>query len=144
MKSDLLSSDSDWVIGSRRLDAILELVEGDKPLWSATELRELLQAQLELPLPAKRSWQSASEKSASPGPAIRSLLVNADTPLELLIAVKEIAKSWLRAPRALPHEIAQILYLAAITAALLYRHDRITSLSRISLRTQLGWALAQH
>ena len=143
MKSTVLSSNRDWVIGSRQLDGILELVEGSQSLWREMDLRELLQAQLDLPLPPDRARRSAHGQFTTASETIRNLLSRTGTPLELLIAIKELAKSWLREPAAFPREIAEILYLAAIAAAALHCHKRITSLSRVSMRARLSWALAQ-
>ena len=70
MKSTVLSSNRDWVIGSRQLDGILELVEGSQSLWREMDLRELLQAQLDLPLPPDRARRSALTDN-SPRPAKR-------------------------------------------------------------------------
>jgi hypothetical protein len=113
------------------------LVDG-APIWPDHELRNILQHQLESLLEFDLSRNDpppiAPPRPDNPAadPPIRTfgdLFRHPRPPLELLIRVKQFAKSAHADPNAtLPPEIASFLYYGAIAAALVRLGTRITTL----------------
>jgi hypothetical protein len=62
---------------------------------------------------------------------------------DLLLCVKQYAKTLGPGPALLPKEIAMVLYLGAIAAARLRLGERISTLSDESLASGIKWALEQ-
>jgi hypothetical protein len=132
------------------LAALLQASDDSSALWSEHELIAIFQHQLSAPLVqdllalAPQLPEKLHEWEATYGVKLacfRDLFSSPVAPRELLELVKEFAKSH-RADSAgsLPQEIAAILYLAAISAALVYGDHRITALDDEWLRPNLEWA----
>jgi hypothetical protein len=109
------------------------------PIWPDHELRNILRHQLESLLAFDLSRGDPADiapirpDTPAAGPSIRTfgdLFRHPQPPLELLIRVKQFAKSARADPDAtLPAEIASLLYYAAIAAALVRLGTRITTLT---------------
>ena len=122
--------------GPRSLAGLMRVDEAAS--WNVTELGPILEHQLDVPLDLDLGPVEAEERGrpdaedGSAGAEIRTyrqLLLHPRPPLELLTRVKQFAKHCRGRPDApLPHEIATVLYLAAIAAARLKRHERISVL----------------
>src|SRR5262249_27494469 len=107
-------------------------------VWSSRDAADLLRAQLSLPLPDPNSGTLGS-----PGrPSIGALLADPATPLPELVSIKNWAKGWSREPDA-PGEVALVIYLCAIAAALNGGHRRVRGRSEEKLTQHFAWALAQ-
>jgi hypothetical protein len=142
MTSNLLSVDYDWLVNSPKLDLLLEFAEQGPAPWSKLDFRELLLAQLDMPIAETRESTNSSPDAA--GLTLRDQLVDATTSLEALIAIKNQAKGWMRAADALPREVALVIYLMSIAAIALHHGRVVTRLSNSVLIQQVSWALAQH
>lgn len=85
--------------------------------------------------------------SAAHGLLIRSfsdLLYHPNPPLELLRMTKDYAKACCGHPKSpFPHEIASLLYIASITAALVRCGHRITDLDDPALSRGIRWLTMQ-
>ena len=117
-------------------DALSELIAFDargRAVWPAKQL----QAMLEEPLTKfdPDFLNHAEIRSA------RQLLENADPPLELLVALKNLSK--LRPKDLFPPEVALLLYFGSIAAALVRCGRRISKLRDTDLRNGFIWAIKQ-
>jgi len=114
-------------------------------LWQPEELGSVLQHQLAAPL----DFGQDAAPSAMPSPVesaglstVRELLENAHPPLTLLQQLKAFAKAQALDPNHLiPPEIAEVVYYAAIVAAMLQCGQRITQLDDDALRMGLNGLL---
>ena len=127
---------------------------GERELWLSDELAAILQHQLAADL--RFDFAGFDEalgrdveglvQSASP-PAIRSfrdLFEHPSPPVELLELTRQFAKACrARGDCPIPSEIATVLYLASIAAALVRHGCRITLLEDEALRHALQWSLDQ-
>jgi len=141
-------------IDARSLTPMMDLEGGEDPgLWRPGELGAILRHQLAAPLEFDFSFLGAERPpsldalAATEGPPIRTfgdLLRHPRPPIELLESTKEFAKRCRSRPEApLPDEIATMLYILSIVAALTRCTRRITKLDDQGLRYSLDWALAQ-
>ena len=125
------------------LRLIMTPLRDSAPIWPDHELRNILRHQLESSLAFDLSRSDPASippitaDTAAAGPPIRTfgeLFQHPRPPLELLIRVKQFAKSSRANPDApLPAEIASFLYYAAIAAALTRLGTRITQLPDTTL-----------
>lgn len=136
--------------GPRSLAGLLQI--GELGSWTAAELGPILEHQLDTPLDVDLGAAVVAE-GASPGSAsepqpqrrtFRQLLLDPHPPLPLLQLVKQFAKVCRSQPDgSLPHEVATVLYLAAIAAARRHGDQRISTLDDDAWRSAVAWALAQ-
>jgi len=117
-------------------DALSELIAFDaqgRAIWPARELA----AKLEEPLTKLGGDFFARQENRS----ARQLLEDANPPIELLTAVKDLSK---RRPRDLfPPEMALLLYYGSIAAAMVRCGKRITKLRDEDLRNGFSWAIKE-
>ena len=141
-------------IKARALTPMMDLEGGEEPgLWQPEELGAILRHQMAAPLEFDFSYLGAERPASldalagTDGPPVRTfgdLLCHPRPPIELLESTKEFAKRCRSRPDApLPDEIATILYILSIVAALTRCARRITKLDAAGLRYSLDWALAQ-
>lgn len=121
-------------------------------VWREEELGAILAHELATPpwLELGELKLAAVAIDGAPGPAslglrlasLGDLLHHPRPPLEMLIRLKDFAKTQRHSPSShLPEPVAAVLYALA-TAAALVRHDhRITSLDNPALAKHLQWAL---
>lgn len=137
--------------GDRSLSQLLTLGTADGPLWTEQDLPDLLKHQLSAPLVFDLRWSNGKGAAGLPGrrptPGIHSfgdLLRHPSPPVDLLVLVKEFAKSAREDPNSgLPAEVAGYLYFAAVAAAMVRCGQRITDLADAQVRDGLQWVLAQ-
>jgi hypothetical protein len=120
-------------------------------LWETGELGAILEHQLDAPLEFDLIGVGAAvvgrmRRTFATGEEIRTfgdLLRHPSPPVEILELTKEFAKaSRSHADSPLPDEVAAVLYLGSIAAALVRCARRITKLDDEGLRFGLEWALA--
>jgi len=131
---------------------LMNLEAHDSP-WDSDELAAVLQHQLAAPVEfdltylEKKRPRSLDTLHSVQGPPItsfRDLFHHPHPPIELLRSTKEFAKASRSRPEApLPEEIATLLYLLSIVAAMTRLGRRITKLDDQGLRHALQWALDQ-
>lgn len=137
---------------SRPWAKMMDLHTEGQPLWSPEELGAILEHQLAAPiafdLGAMDPGLSVRLPSLTAGePPVKTfhdLFHHPYPPLELLLLTKDFAKRchyWPDSP--LPDEIASILYLLTIVAAMTRCHRSISRLDNNALRYSLEWALSQ-
>lgn len=135
------------------LAKMMALDTHEESLWNPDDLGDVLEHQLNTALEADLAGLRPglrgrlAELNAADGPRIttfRDLFVHPRPPLELLELTKQFAKRC-RSNRdaPLPEDIATVLYLAAIVAAITCLGARITKLSNEGMRHGLAWALRQ-
>jgi len=138
---------------AEQLASVLDRAGSSHGVWGREEFGALLEHQLATPievdlesLPPAKAQQIKALGDAG-GLLLKSygdLFKHPHPPLELLRLVKEFAKAASHAPEGpIPCEVAQVLYYAAIAAALVNRGERITSLRVDALRQGLEWVRAQ-
>jgi len=137
--------------GPHSLAGLLQV--GDLGSWTAAELGPILEHQLDTPLDvdleaaAAAAGASLEFDTEPPQPGrrtFRQLLRLPHPPWPLLQLVKQFAKGCRSQPEGpLPHEVATVLYLAAIAAARRSGGRRISSLDDAAWRSAVDWALAQ-
>lgn len=136
--------------GPRSLAGLLQI--GELGSWTAAELGPILEHQLDTPLdmdlgaPAAADGIDSDRAGESPPQrcTFRQLLLAPHPPLPLLQRVKQFAKVCRSQPDGpLPHEVATVLYLAAIAAARRHGDRRISTLDDDAWRHAVDWALAQ-
>lgn len=142
-------SAGDGSLMARMMDLDLE----GPSLWDARDLEAVLEHQLAAPLetdlagarPGFAGWLAGLNAALRPPVAtFADLFSHPAPPVELLELVKDFAKRRRSDPDGpLPEDIATVLYLAAIAAALVRRGARITRLSGDGLRHGLEWSLRQ-
>ena len=135
------------------LARMMELKSDEGALWDTDDLEGILEHQLAASLEADladlRPGLPArlEELGAADGPPIatfRDLLEHPRPPLELLELTKQFGKRCRSNPDGpLPDDIATVLYLAAIAAAMTRCGTRITKLGDEGMRHGLQWALRQ-
>ena len=139
-------------IQSADLESLARLVDQASPqqrLWRAEELDAILRHQLSAPVyfDMKNLDQGLARRVEAlckgQGLLLRSfrdLLQHPNPPIELLEITKDFAKALAIQPHSpVPHEIAMMLYFAAITAAMVRCQRRITALGNQELRDNLEW-----
>jgi hypothetical protein len=142
-RSDLLRS-----ADALRLSRLLRVEGGNERPWSPAELAAVLRHQLDAPVAMDftPTGGSPGKQEAMRGGDIRSfadLLHAPKPPLGLLQRVKDFAKANCGNPDAvLPHDVAAVLYYAAIVAAQLHAAGTISRLDIGELRRGLEWAVA--
>lgn len=136
-----------------RLAALLELVMTPGGGWQREELHAILQGRLNPSQPPPE--EDANSESHPPLEefilagdleiqTLQELFSGADPSLELLRQAKDFAKAHLEHPgSAWPSEVARMIYYAAIAAALVRRHARITRMAPEEIQRALQWGLAQ-
>lgn len=115
-------------------------------VWQEDELAEVYRHQLDAPLEADLGDLAITLpiKRAGPQTTFRDLLYHAQPPLQLLVAVKQFAKQQgEEAHAAIPRQVSAVLYLAAISAAMLHCGERITEAGSEALLSKLRWAVAR-
>ena len=131
-----------------RLAELFGMPSGPNNVWRTDELAAILQHQLAAPLEVDlggKSNRADAGSSADSGlKTFADLLKHPHPPIELLSLTKQFAKrSRKHADSPLPPEIATILYLASIAAAIVRCRHRLTALDDASLRTKMAWAAEQ-
>jgi hypothetical protein len=139
--------------GPRSLACLLQV--DDLGLWNVTELGPILEHQLDAPLDLDLDLRtmaeqagdrpdSGSERVGAEIRTFRQLLLHPHPPGAWLNRVKQFAKDCRSQPDGpLPHEVATVLYLAAIAAARGKCHQRISTLDDAAWQRAVEWALAQ-
>ncbi len=135
-------TDNDSKSDTTRLADLWDLDPSSQQLWQPDELGAILHHQLAAPLVGAAA-SCSSDTSGVPASA-GELLHHPNPPLAMLIQLKDFAKSNLeRHDPSIPSNVAKVLYCAAIAAALVKCHERITQLSPQELQNTLAWASAQ-
>ena len=124
-----------------------------KPIWSDSDMAELLRHQLNAPVVADlRRCGAIDEATLSQietlmqgysGFTFRDVLFHPAPPLPVLLAIKTFGKFAIEQDGPLPPEIAYVLYYCAIVAALLNHGERITSLKSLALCQGAEWVIQQ-
>jgi hypothetical protein len=140
----------------RNLDLVRRVVEPGadaERFWSADELGQILAHQLFAPLAVdlqivgRIDAARAAELGASATPPIgtfRDALLHPEPHIGILATIKQFAEVELHSPeKSLPHDVALLLYDAAIVAARLRCGARITSLPDTKLIESLTHLLAE-
>lgn len=137
---------------SESIRVLLDEVAAENRLWSADDLRDVLDHQWTAPLAvdlAGLSQQNAERVetlATSKGLLLRSfgdLLEHPHPPLTLLVLTKEFAKRCLSSSNGVvPHDVARVLYFASIAAALDRCGLRITKLGDKQIADGMTWALS--
>jgi len=135
------------------LARMMELKGDEGALWDSDDLEGMWEHQLAASLEAdlgdlRPGLRARLEELVAPGgpplATFRDLLEHPDPPLELLELTKQFAKRCRSNPEGpLPDDIATVLYLAAIAAAMTRCGSRITKLSDEGMGHGLRWALRQ-
>jgi hypothetical protein len=135
------------------LAELLNIDRANEPLWSTSELSEILCHQLDVPLergmlslvPTDVAQIASLRQSASPPvTSMRSLLEHPVPPMPLLELVKDFAKECRNHPeRGLPIKISTAIYLACIARSITSAADTITSLEPGDLLEGFQWLVAQ-
>ena len=142
-------SDSDLSKVSReQLSQMLDLDDGSAPAWSSAEYAVIYRHQLDAPLTADlvaEHLAEAGESLAERQDALQKttfaeVLFHASPPVELLELIKQFAKRQGASVQQLPKEVAALLYLVAICAALVRCERRITSYDDGQLVRKIDWA----
>jgi len=140
-------------VGPRSLACLMQ-VDG-LGSWTTAELGPILEHQLDSPLDVDLNGGAiAAGSSARPDSGnesvrqeirtFRELLLAPHPPVELLDRVKQFAKVCRsQSDGPLPHEVATVLYLAAIAAARRHCRRRISTLEDAAWQHAVDWALAQ-
>ena len=146
-KTDLSNSQLGELAKLMRLESNLQ---GN---WSAEELREIFCHQLAAPLTfdltaidrkVSDTIRTLNSKEADCPQNFGELLTHSSPPLELLILTKQFAKkSGRNIEGGLPKDVAAVLYLAAVSSALLHCGEQISESDRESLKAKVEWALSQ-
>ena len=133
------------------LARVMNLGASEEALWEPEELAAILRHQLrtEVHFDLSRLENSAAgleQLKAAQQPPIRTfadLLAHPRPPVDLLELTKQFAKaSQSTHDGTLPDEVATVLYLLSIVAALRCRH-LMTSLGKQALLERIEWALSQ-
>jgi hypothetical protein len=137
--------------GPRSLACLMQV--DDLGSWNAAELGPILEHQLDTPLDVDLGPIAVAEGNRpdfgreqlkAEIRTFRQLLLAPHPPIELLNLVKQFAKGCRNQPDGpLPHEVATVLYLAAIAAARRNCHQRISTLDDAAWQLAVDWALAQ-
>ena len=137
------------------LAQLLAMTSHESAGWRADELGAILRHQLSVPVEFELPCSAGPGDGVPPGtmPAgvraiftttFADLLRHRDPPLAMLRRVKDFAKACREDPRGpLPREVAMVLYLASILAALTRHGAAITKLGFDELRKATEWGLAQ-
>ena len=146
-KTDLSNSQLGELAKLMRLESNLQ------ENWSAEELREIFCHQLAAPLTfdltaidknVSDSIRTLNSKGADVPKTFGELLAHSSPPLELLNLTKQFAKKCGQDfESGLPKDVAAVLYLAAVSSALLHCGEHITDSDRESLKAKVEWALSQ-
>jgi hypothetical protein len=126
---------------------------GSAGFWHEDDMAAIFRHELtcpvELELGAVHSGMAAqlATVAAARGLLLRSfadLLRHPNPPVELLVLVKQFAKSISQHPDSpLPRQVANVLYYLSLSAARVRCGRRITELDDASFRQGLGWCLEQ-
>ena len=135
----------------QQLAEMLSFSTASEGLWNADDLSAILKHQLSL-APAD-DWRAGDSdvSPANPWPQEAScfatyleLLRAPHPPLAILERMKQVSKASVTHPDSpLPEEVGTALYFAAIAAALVRCHERLTRLDDDGLRWGIQWALDQ-
>lgn len=140
-------------IEPRSLSPMMDLGDEEPTLWEPGELGAIFRHQLAAPLAFDFSYLEAERPPSLDaldkvaGPPIETfgdLLRHPRPPIELLESAKEFAKRCRTRPDApLPDEIATMVYILSIVAAMVRCGRRLTKLDDQGLRYSLDWAWSQ-
>src|SRR4051812_25091927 len=135
------------------LAAMFDVEATSEGLWTAEELGAILRHQLDAPLGCDIAATGAisedeirrlSDHAGGPIRSFAELLHHPESPIDLLVFVKNFAKAVREDPAAaLPKSIAAVLYFASIVGASRRCGRKITRLSDEEIRTGVEWVLAQ-
>ena len=135
------------------LARMMDLGNDDQVLWNAQDLGPIVQHQLSASLEGDLAdlgpglharLKELRTAGADPIVTFRDLLKHPEPPLELLELTKQFAKRCRSNPDGpLPDDVATVLYLAAIAAAMVRLGARITKLNNEGMQHGLRWALGQ-
>ena len=130
------------------LARLFDLADSDAREWGPGDIASILRHQLLTPLRVDLPDAAGELSRAAPSPPIETfgdLLNHPSPPLPLLKRVKEFAKASRMSGTTGPlhPEVATIIYYAAVAAALLRHHARITRLDHATLRQGFEWAVRQ-
>ncbi len=133
---------------------LMDCRSDQQDIWSAGELHTILEHQLDadLQFDLERFDEAVGldlpemlrSVEGPPVHTFRDLFEHPQPPIKLLDLTRRFAKACRsRGDSPLPAEIATVLYLASISAAITKHDHRITSLCDEALRAALDWALEQ-
>ena len=153
MRDEIRPNDAEALLKKTlSLAKMIDLGEGPQGLWSPAELGTILKHQLTAPLEfdilgvSRDQLQQLRARLSAPA-EIRTfgdLLGHPKPPVELLELTKQFAKAgYGHADSPLPDEVAAVLYVASIVAALLRCGKRITRLGDEGIRYGVERALRQ-
>jgi hypothetical protein len=138
------------------LAQLLTMAPDESVGWRADDLGAILRHQLSVPVEFELPRDGGPGGDRLPATTMplgvraiftttfADLLRHPDPPLAMLRRVKDFAKACRDEPRGpLPREVAMVLYLASIFAALTRRGVAITKLGSDELRKAAEWGLAQ-
>ena len=120
--------------------------------WCAADLAAILRHQFDAPLAGDLAQLDEAAASfvaarcsdvAAPVRTFGDLLHHPSPPIKLLELTKRFAQAMLSADRAVPKEVATVLYFASIVAARTRCRRRITSMSDRDLRDRLRRLVGQ-
>jgi hypothetical protein len=155
MMEDHQSGEAEARSEEKMLQALARMIDLDPDapaLWNRDELKELLEHQLAAPLEfdligVDRAELDGLLAKREAGPKIETfgdLMRHPRPPVGLLNWTKEFAKAARDHPDSpLPDEVASVLYLASIVAAMTRCGERLTRLGDDGLLHGLAWALKQ-
>ncbi len=136
-----------------QLAAGLEAALGDAETWCAEDLGPILRMELDEPLSVDLAdmkplraerLRRLCEAHHLTIRSIADVLLHPHPPVDFLILFKQYLKAHRHDPASdKPPEVAWVLYLACIVAAMLRCQRQITMLTPEALRGHLRWALAQ-
>lgn len=134
-----------------RLAQMLGVVFERDPAWTKDELGSVLAHQLDAPLRQElvRAFGPEAARNGrlvptgqGPAQTFAGVLFDTEPDVVLLVQIKEFAKTQRATPQALiPRNVATVIYLLSIAAALVHGGERITSLQDPPLREAFEWAL---
>ncbi len=135
------------------LASMMDVRAGGQKLWAAEELGTILEHQLAAPVEPDlssrdkglpRKLESFNATETPPISSFNDLLHHPRPPVELLALTKAFAKACRSHPDSpLPDEVATVLYLGSIVAAIARCDRPISKLGGEGLRHGLDWALSQ-
>ncbi len=136
---------------TKKLAKLLSPQDSTATLYEGADLAVILRHQLDAPIAEELSLPiCGAEDRSTPmenlDPSLKTfgdLLTHPYPPVDLLKRAKDFAKSCRANPNLLPLEVATLLYYAAIAAAQVRHHQKITDMDDPALRMGLNWAIAQ-
>lgn len=145
-----MSMDSDWY-NPVILAELLEIGRHREPTWSAEDLEQILEHQLDMELPEKLLPYLAKNSHANPmgsdivhSHTFRQIIFSADASIDVLRSIKEYFKNLRHSTNhSLPTEVSTALYYAILAAAWIHLDTWISSVDPMSAQDGLIWLQQQ-